>query len=241
MFDRPGGEALQRARSALRLAELRTGVRSQVEASVRTPPPSSRLVDVLPGRAVPRGAVTVVTGSAGLLTWIVGETQHDEWVAVVGWPDLGAVWMQDAGIDLQRTLLVPEVQGRGAEIVAALLDGFEQVVVGPRVALNAAGRRQLLARARQRESALITPLAWEGASIRMTAAATWSGPARGDYWLRRARYDVVSANRQDGGRERRFVIERVWQGGFAADDGPLVRVQEMVSDMGSRPAFGRAV
>lgn len=240
MFDRSDGEALQRARSVLRLAELRTGVRSQVEASVQTPPPSSQLVDILPGREVPRGAVTVVAGSAGLLTWIVGATQRDGWVAVVGWPDLGAVWMQDAGIDLERTILVPDVQGLGAEIVAALLDGFEQVVVGPQAALTAAARRQLLARARQRESTLITPLAWEGASIRMRAATTWSGPAQGDYWLRRARYDVVSANRQDGGRERRFVVERVWSGGLV-DGGPLVQVQEVASGAGARSAFRRAV
>jgi hypothetical protein len=225
-----GPTALQRARDVLDLAERRTGVQSRREASVALPPPSSRLTSILPQGALPRGAATAVIESAGLLTQIIGATQGPGWVAIVGWPQLSALRMAEAGVDLEHTMMIPEVHSMAAGVIAGLLDGFDQVVVGPNVDLTASERRQLLARARRNESALLTRTAWAGAALQLRAdSATWSGPDHGDRWLRKVRYDIARISRWDAG-ERRFEVTLDW----SANQGevvltPAARVQEVLA------------
>ncbi|MFD2794576.1 hypothetical protein ACFS27_13550 [Promicromonospora vindobonensis] len=102
--------------------------------------------------------------------------------------------------------MIPDARCRSAEVIAALLDGVDQVVVGPHVALTASEQRQLLARARRKNNTLLTRRAWENAALRMRVdRAAWSGPQGGDYWLRQVRYDVVRQARGDG-RPRRFMV-----------------------------------
>lgn len=207
MFDTaadPG--ALERARAVLWSAETRTGVRSRAEASVELDPPSLRLASILPDESMPRGAAVVVAGSRHFLVQLVGTTLVGGWLAVVGWPELNALALSEAGVDLEHAVMVPDTRGRSAEVIAALLDGVDQVVVGPHVALTASERRQLLARARRKDSTLVTRRAWENAALRMHVdRAVWSGPRHGDHWLRQVRYDVVRQARGDG-RPRRFVV-----------------------------------
>ncbi|MFD2024088.1 hypothetical protein [Promicromonospora aerolata] len=200
--------ALERARNVLWSAETRTGVRSRAGASVELNPPSVRLASILPNESMPRGTAVVVAGSAHFLVQLIGATLASGWVAVVGWPEINAIALSEAGADLEHAVMVPDARGRSAEVIAALLDGVDQVVVGPHVALTASEQHQLLARARRRNNTLLTGRAWENAALRMRVdRATWSGARHGDYWLREVRYDVARQARGDG-RERRFMVSR---------------------------------
>ncbi|WP_454852412.1 hypothetical protein [Promicromonospora soli] len=121
-------------------------------------------------------------------------------MALVGWPALA---LSEAGVDLEHVVAVPDVRGIAAQVLAALGDGFEIVVVGPRVLLTAGERRRLLARARQRGTAIITPQAWEGAVAMLDVERTrWSGPDRGGGWIREAQLTVTRRSRADGAGSR---------------------------------------
>ncbi|GAA4706484.1 hypothetical protein [Promicromonospora umidemergens] len=204
MFDSVSAPtALERARAALQSVERRVGIehRDQVVA-LAAPGPApgpAPLTELLPGGDLPSGVAVTVQASASLMCWLLGATQRDRWVALVGWPELSPVALVEAGVDLERVVVVPDVGGRGAAVLAALLDGVEIVVAGPRVALTASERRRLLARARQRDVTLVSPSVWEGAALVLDVGqAQWSGPDRGDHWLRESRLSVVRHSRADG-------------------------------------------
>ena len=208
-------DALEVARAALHRAELRTGVRTLRPAVVDvddTPRPLGALFDE--GR-LPAGAASVVAGSTSLLLALLAMSQGPaDWVAFVGMSDLGVLAAADAGVDLDRVALVPRVGHDGATVLAALLDGFAYVAVGPGVALTAAERRRLLARARERGAALVTTRAWEQAAVRLEVAAhRWSGVDRGGRYLRRCKLDVA--------RVSQGVTDR-WTLVLPSPGGPLV-------------------
>ena len=191
--------ALERARAALQSVERRAGVEHRDQAVTLAAPEPAPLTELLPGSDLPSGVAVTVRASASLMCWLLGATQRDRWVALVGWPELSPVALAEAGVDLERVVIVPDADGRGAAVLAALLDGVEIVVAGPRVALTASERRRLLARARQRDVTLVSPSVWEGAALVLDVGrAQWSGPDRGDHWLREARLSVVRHSRADG-------------------------------------------
>jgi hypothetical protein len=209
MFDSGGGlSALEAARTALRSAERRVGVRHRSE--VLTPVPQHRepLTSLLPSGVLPAGSAAVVSGSTGLLSWLLGATQHGGWLAVVGWPALGIVALAEVGVDLERTFLVPDAGGQAAVVLAALLGGMDVVVVGPGVQVTGAEQRRLVARARQHGATILSPEAWPGATLRLHAEHTTRGGIdQGVGYLREAQLSVVRTSAADG-PGRRFTIDR---------------------------------
>ncbi|WP_423464186.1 hypothetical protein ACO229_06430 [Promicromonospora sp. MS192] len=206
--------ALERARAALQSVERRVGVEHHTPVEQRerglelTPPSPAPLTELLPGGDLPTGAAVTVRGSASLMCWLLGVTQRDRWVALVGWPELNPVALAEAGVDLERVVVIPEARGHVAVVLAALLDGVEIVVAGPRARLTASERRQLLARARQRAATILSPVSWEGSAFILDVEqARWSGPERGAYWLREAHLSVVRRSRADDSGTR-FEVTR---------------------------------
>jgi len=190
-------DLLEVARATLRHAELRTGVRSQVPGVVDLDDGPRPLGAILDDGRLPRGAASVVTGSASLLLALLATSQgSSDWLAVVGAPDLGMLAATDAGVALERVALVPRAGDDPAGVVAALLDGMTYVVVGPDARLTASERRRLLARARERGSGLVAVGAWEHAAVRLDVVAhRWAGADAGDGYLRRCDLDVARTAR----------------------------------------------
>src|SRR5580693_3240221 len=81
------------------------------------------LRDLLPG-GLQRGSV-VTSGDWGLLALALtaGAVADGAWCAVVGVPAIGARAAAEAGLDLDRVLLVSEPGPSWAQVVASLLDG----------------------------------------------------------------------------------------------------------------------
>ena len=208
------------ARAALAAAELRTGVRHRSAQArrdiVAVPPaaaareqvpdegPTEPFTAVLDGGRLPTGSASVVGGSSSLLLALLAASQRkDDWLAVVGMPELGLLAAVDAGIAIERLIVVPDVAGRGPEVLAALLDGFTYVVAGPAAGLTPADRRRLTARARDRGSGIVATGEWEHAALRLHATARWSGVDDGAGYLRRCELDV---DLQARGRPQRWTL-----------------------------------
>ncbi|MFI9488564.1 hypothetical protein ACIG47_19410 [Promicromonospora sp. NPDC052451] len=207
MFDSGGVSALEAARHALRSAERRVGVRHRSEVLAPVPSHPEPVTGLLPGGVLPAGAAAVVSDSAGLLGRLLGAAQQDGWLAVVGWPALGMVALAEAGVDLERTFLVPDAGGQPAQILAALLDGMDVVVVGPGARVTGAEQRRLLARARQHGSTILSTKGWQGAALHLQVEHTSAGGLdRGAGYLREMRWSVVRSSAADG-PGRRFTVD----------------------------------
>lgn len=102
--------------------------------------------------------------SASLATMLLaGPSADGAWCGVVGSAELGLEAAAAAGVELSRTILVPDPGDAWLEVTAALIDVLGVVVVRPPGPVSAGDAARLSARLRQRGSILVAlSTRWEG-------------------------------------------------------------------------------
>jgi hypothetical protein len=127
-----------------------------VAASERTLPVHPCFVDVLP--ALQRGSTIACTGGAKVslaLGLASGASQEGSWVGVAGLPEIGVCAAADIGLALERLVMVGG-DPSWVDVLAAMIDGFDVIIVGPRVGrLGSTAVRRLQARLQARGAVLI--------------------------------------------------------------------------------------
>jgi hypothetical protein len=172
------------------------------------------LEHVLPG-GVPRGSTVAVAGGSGArslaLAVCAGASAAGSWVGSLGLPSLGLVAAADAGVALERLLLVADPPPSSwATVAATLLDAVDVVLACPPAHVRAPDARRLVARARERGAVLV--LAGGGrwpqpvdAGLTVVSAR-WQGLGDGHGHLQARRVEVVAGGRGAAARERRAVL-----------------------------------
>ena len=154
-------------------------------------------VPTLPGLtdlvAMHAGATYAVDSASLALALAAGASRAGEWVGFAGCADFGAEAAAELGIELSRTVLVPDPGEHWLEVTAALVDVLRVVVLRPpaRVSERAAG--VLDSRLRTRSAVLVVHGDWPRAEARLSVEqSTWFGPTAGAGQLqeRRARIAV---------------------------------------------------
>jgi hypothetical protein len=153
----------------------------------RVLPVRAELAQLLPYRGLRRGSTVVVRGSTTVLLSLLAEaTAEGSWAGVVGMPDLGLLAAAELGVAVSRLALVPRPGPEFAAVVGALLDGLDLVAVVHRGVAAVGGvaaalARRLSARARHRESVLVSFGSWPGADLELDCAeSSWSGLGKGN-------------------------------------------------------------
>ncbi len=128
-------------------------------AGQRTLPVAGALDGLLPD-GLPRGVTMTTAGPAArslAFTAVAAATQAGSWLMVLGLADPGWRAAAELGVALHRVIQLDAAHtaGRDADCVAAALDGFDLVLIGPRIRLVGATQRRLAARARERGAVLI--------------------------------------------------------------------------------------
>ncbi|MGH8881370.1 MAG: hypothetical protein ACRD0P_29145, partial [Stackebrandtia sp.] len=119
----------------------------------RVLPVCAQLAKVLPERGLRRGAAVSVTASPSLLITLIAEASAaGAWCAVAGLPSLGLLACAEAGIDLRRLLLVPDITSDWPRATATLLEGCDITVVAPPAPVPEATARRLATRARSHKT-----------------------------------------------------------------------------------------
>ncbi|HEY1486821.1 MAG TPA: hypothetical protein VGF84_12010 [Micromonosporaceae bacterium] len=157
--------------------------------SDRLLPVSDQFKTLLPGYGLRRGSVTGVTGTVPgttslLLALMAAASAAGSWCAVVGMPALGFVAAAETGIVLERLALVPNPGPDWPNVVAALIDGFDVVVIGAHHIggqIAASVCAQMAARARRRGSVLVPfGSGWDGAEVTFSLVDSgWDGVGEG--------------------------------------------------------------
>lgn len=163
------------------------------------------------GTTVAVGAHPGVAGATSLaLALAAGASRAGSWVAVVAPGSLGLVAASELGVAFERLVLVAD-PGRErpgwASVVAALVDGFDVVLVAAGCRLRPTDARRLVARVRERGAVLVTvggELPGERSPLRLTVASSrWEGLGEGWGHLRCRRVAVEAAGRGEAARGRR--------------------------------------
>ncbi len=170
-------------------------------APLPTHPALAGLVELQAG-----GVYGVAHASLGL-TLLAGPSLMGAWAAVVGVSDFGVEAAAACGVDLDRTVLVPDPGEHWLEVTAALIDVATIVLVRPpsemagRVTASTAAR--IGARLRKRGAALaVLGDAWPRCDARLWLVdPAWSGMGSGHGHLQ-SRRAVVAVRRGGGGPVR---------------------------------------
>jgi hypothetical protein len=162
------------------------------------------LRELLPAGGLPRGSVVAVgRWSLLCLALAAGASAAGAWCAVAGLPQIGMVAAADAGLDLDRMLLIAEPGTSWPQVVASLLDGCELVLLRPPAQPSAQVRRRLEATVRRFGGVLVVAGEWDGAQTRMLVARQeWAGIGAGHGRLRARRVQVVADGRGAAARSR---------------------------------------
>ena len=129
-----------------------------------------------PGQSSPGQSSPGLTSLA--LALLSGPCASGSWCAVVGALDLGLVAAAQLGVALERLAVVPSPGPRWAVVTAALLEGFDLVLLQTAGRVSYSDARKLEARARERRSVLaVMGDGWPGtADVRLNiVAGRWCG------------------------------------------------------------------
>lgn len=162
---------------------LRERIRHLEGGPARTPVP---VHPVLSGLVEMRAGASYAVDSASLaLAMAAGASAAGEWVGFVGWRDFGAEAAAQWGVDLSRTVLVPEPGEHWLEVTAALVDVLQVLVFCPPGRVDPKSVSVLEARLRARSAALVVWGEWPSCEARLSTEDTvWSGAGRGEGRLR---------------------------------------------------------
>ena len=204
-------EGMEASVTGLALAAARSRPIAAAEARLMGVP--APLAPLFPDGGIRRGATVALEsrlGGASLaLALAASVTSGGGWAAAVGLPSLGLVAAVELGVDLRRLALVPGPGEQWAVVAAALVDGFDLLMVRPPGRVRAVDARRLAARVRERGSVLlVVDGAWpEPADLRLAAGRVeWDGLAAGHGRLAGRQVEVEVAGRRVRGRERRRVV-----------------------------------
>lgn len=195
-------------------------------AGERVVPVAEPLADLLPQRGLVRGQAVACRGSAAwslALALGADATRAGSWMVVVGLPGFGLQAAAEAGVALERTVVVAAPPpDQWAVTLGAAVDGAEVVLAPADAALPASEARRVHARLRTRGSILLLldGSAPSGAvtSAAVTSAAGTPGAVTPDLEL--------------------SATTLVWEG-IGQGDGRLVRRRVAVEVAGRRARTGR--
>lgn len=122
---------------------------------------------------------------------MAGPSADGAWCGVVGSAEFGLEAAAAAGVDLRRTILVPDPGEAWLEATAALIDVLGVVVVAAPSEVSAKDVSRISARLRQRGSVLIAYGDWPRCDARLSLRdAEWVGLGRGHGHLQARRVTV---------------------------------------------------
>jgi hypothetical protein len=140
-----------------------TGPGISVLSAAGTLPALPALRELLPRGELVRGSVVSVAEFGVLaLALLAGASADRAWCGIAGVPVAGILAAAELGLDLERTLLVPDLGDAWPQLVASLLDGCEIVLVRRPGRPPAQVRQRLEAVLRRGRSVLLIAGDWPG-------------------------------------------------------------------------------
>lgn len=170
-----------------------------------TLPVAPALLPLFPYGGLVRGSVISVSSPALALALLAPVSATGAWCAAAGFPALGLTAAAEAGIDLGRLVLIPDLGKDWANVVATALDGFDILLLRPPRQAPAGPARRIAARARERRSTVLVLGGWPNqVDLRLRIERSdWSGLDQGYGRLTGRHAAIVADGRGAAARPRR--------------------------------------
>jgi hypothetical protein len=213
MFDHGGMSSTAVAPGTI--AQLQDRIRSMQDGVPRIPVATPTALDGLLGLRT--GGAYEVDSASLALALLAAPSREGAWSAVVGVDDFGVEAAAEMGVDLTRTVLVPEPGEHWLEATAALIDVVTVVLLRPPAGVTERAASRIVARLRKRSAVLLVRGRWPGSEARLDlVSSTWTGVGHGHGRLVGRRLDVAVT--RGSAPARRVAVD-------LAEDGVLRRVE----------------
>jgi hypothetical protein len=138
------------------------------------------------------GGAYAVDSPSLAMALMAGPSRAGEWSAVVGAGDFGLEAAAAYGLDLDRTVIIPEPGELWLSVTAGLLEVATVVAVRPPGQVSEQQAERLRSRLRQKDAALVCLGDWprSDATLRITGSA-WFGLGRGHGHLTGRQVEVL--------------------------------------------------
>ncbi|HMR47710.1 MAG TPA: hypothetical protein PKE40_00405 [Arachnia sp.] len=170
-----------RSKTAAPLPDLIRQLQGSADVRSRLFPVPDGVAEVLPDAGLRRGCSYALEAPGALLLGLLAEPSRDgAWCGVVGIPELGAEAAHEAGVAIDRLVLVPDPGRRWLSVVAALAEVLGVIAVRPSGSVSPADANRLASRLRDREATMLVVGPWPRveATLRVEASL-WSGVGTG--------------------------------------------------------------
>lgn len=142
--------------------------------------PAATALPLLPGLAdlpaLRAGAVHRVDNLSLALALLAGPARDGAWVGVVGLPELGYLAAAEAGLSLDRTIVIPDPGADWLAVLAELADLTTLVLARPASRLTPTQAERFRARLRRRGSALLSLGDWPRTEAHYSVRSSrWQG------------------------------------------------------------------
>lgn len=186
--------------------QLRERIRGMQDGVPRLPVPTHpALAELLQLRT---GGAYEVDSASLALTLLSAPSAEGSWAAVIGADDFGVEAAAEHGVDLTRTVLVPDPGEHWLEATAALVDVVSVVLLRPPPGVDERTAGRIGARLRKRSAILIAWGRWPGAEARLSVeSSAWAGADRGHGRIKQRR--VVVSVARGSAPARRVELELV--------------------------------
>lgn len=151
------------------------------------------------------GSTYSVDSMSLAMALMAGPSADGAWCGVVGTAELGLEAAAAAGVELRRTILVPDPGEAWLEVAAALIDVLGVVVLRPPAHVAAKDVSRISARLRQRGGILISYGDWPRSEARLSMCEVeWVGVGQGHGHLQARRVTVEVQRGTAPARRRRL-------------------------------------
>ena len=152
----------------------------------------SALPGLAGGLQLKTGGAYAVDSPSLAMALMAGPSRAGEWSAVIGIDDFGLEAAAAYGLDLDRTVIIPEPGEHWLSVTAGLLEVATLVAVRPPEEVSEQQAERLRSRLRQKDAALVCLGNWprSDATLLITGS-TWFGLGRGHGHLTRRQVEVA--------------------------------------------------
>src|SRR4051794_12777401 len=211
-------------------------------------PVASALEPLLPDGGLVRGSIVGCQGAAAMsiaLAVVAEASSSGSWLAVLGLPAFGLRAASEVGIALDRLVMIAEPDGLEetalANVMSALIDGFDLILLRSSPRVRAGTARRLQARVQARGGVLIVvgnPRQF-GCDLTISGlSAEWEGLSHGAGRLVRRRITLASDGRRIP-RQRRTDVWLPGEGGGIEIAEPSI--EEGITDITIDPRREQAI
>ena len=168
---------------------------------------------ILPGGGLMAGAAYSVENSTTLaMALLAGPSGSGAWCSVIGIPDFNVEAAANLGVDLDRLILIPHLDGQWLTVTAAMVDVVSIILTRAPATITGTDAARLRARLRQRGAALITMGSWPQSEAALSVTDNqWGGLGTGSGHLQTRRLKVAARGNNGQSRSAELSLDELRQ------------------------------